>query len=779
MINFHEISNWKKFLGLLPINLFLESEVNDSYILHNGSKGDFCLSFSEHEQSTINSRAWSSNTNNYLTLTGNKVQIYNWKKRKPPESIPISLIQNNYEKFYNYLIDDNYSSGNDIAPFVLNIFRQLRNSINEVDGGLISLNSLFYLLAITEDEKGINEINKTKWGLENINFQINEVNLEPFVESLKKGIYDLTPNIELIIRHSAGMLFQEAHQDVAFFNKQMTLFGSNYSSDIKFKNKFYSSTHYTPTYIARTIVENILKEFNFSEKKHLKILDPACGTSIFLLETLKQLVSIGYEGTVDIVGWDISQAAINTSSFILSYEKREWKDKLNIDLRLVDDSLTTDWDRDYDIILMNPPFISWEQMSKAERESVSGSLGKSVKNKPNMASAFFKKATINLSKDGVLGCVIPSSLLTYDSYKPLRNEIEGYFKISFISKLGNYVFENALTDISIIIGGKSDKLDDTLILSTDNSSGIISEALHELRKFNYNQLPYVSNQKYSIYYPDIFPLSKENWKPLSIDDNKFLKGLDIYIRSKKLILVSDLFSVNQGIRTGNNKVFKITKSYFHSLPEKERTFFKPTIENSTIYRGRLKKASSYVWYPYSYEGLIINSELELRTQVPTYYNDILLPNRDKLINRARKNENDWWTLSEHRAWLRKSEPRLVSTEFGSSNSFAFDINGKYLIERGNAWIPKKKIETNDFYFFYLAVFSSSIFNKLLNIYSKQLLKGVYLGYKHTKNIPIPNFERSLNRHLIADLGKKLHYGELIDTSIIDSSLEYPHFTQHI
>ena len=39
------------------------------------------------------------------------------------------------------------------------------------------------------------------------------------------------------------------------------------------------------------------------------------------------------------------------------------------------------------------------------------------------------------------------------------------------------------------------------------------------------------------------------------------------------------------------------------------------------------------------------------------------------MNRARKNADDWWTLSWHRPWLMTKYPKLVSTEFGKSNSF--------------------------------------------------------------------------------------------------------------
>jgi type I restriction-modification system DNA methylase subunit len=781
MINLQEIDSWKKHIGLLPINLFLDTEMDQSYILHNGGKGDFCLSLEEHDPIELFSRAWSSNTDNYLTIAKGHVNVYNWKKKVIiPESIPITTVQNNYEKFYDYLADKNFRSGDDISPFVLNIFRQIRNMLGEEDGGLTSLNLLFNLLAISEEGVSIKKLDVEKWGLTH-DFSHLESKILPYVEEFNSGLlYGIKPRVELIIRHSAGMLFQEAHQDVAFFNKQMTLFGSGYQSDIKYKEKFFSSTHYTPTYIARTIVENVLSQINLKDKPKLKILDPACGTSIFLLEVLKQLNALNYTGSVEVIGWDISEIAINTSRFILAYEKREWKERLDINLTVVEDSLLSTWNNDYDIILMNPPFISWEQMDKSQREGIHIALENNLDNKPNLAGAFLYKATKHISNTGVLGCVLPTSIFTYDSYSSLRKIIESYFNISFVGKLGNYIFENALTDVSIMTGTKQD-IKETLVLWTENKRGVVSDSIHELRKFKYKKSPYVAKNDFSIYYPKKYPLNKDNWKPFSIDDDAFVKDLNEYLINGHLKRIGDIFNVKQGIRTGNNYIFKIDNQYYNSLSADEKKFFKPAIDNESINVGRIVSKNSYVWYPYSQEGLIINDENELERLANRFYNERLLPNKAALAKRARKSLDDWWTLSEHRSWLRKAEPRLISTEFGSSDSFAFDDKGEFVIERGNAWLPKKKNVELEFYFFYLAIFSSPLFNKLLLIYSKQLLKGVDLGSKHTENIPIPDYYSSSNTKFISMIGKKIHENEFYDTKIIDGYISpyYPNIKNHI
>ena len=140
-----------------------------------------------------------------------------------------------------------------------------------------------------------------------------------------------------------------------------------------------------------------------------------------------------------------------------------------------------------------------------------------------------------------------------------------------------------------------------------------------------------------------------------------------------------------------------------------------------------------------------------------------------------KNDSNWWHLSRHRDWLRKIEPRLVSTEFGKSDSFAIDKKGIFAVERGNAWLPRKPFSDINYYYFYLAIFSSPFFDKLLSIYSKQLLAGWDLGKKYTKDIPIPNINLSNVRNSsayeqIVEIGKALSEGNFNIRTVTDKIL---------
>lgn len=769
MKDLFDIQVWKQQLGLLPIHLNPLNE-NEGHMMLNGGNGDFCLKTTDLEADNFDfySKSWSSSTKNFLTLQNENVHIHNWLNDKT-ETVSQKIVAENFNKFYNYLLSKSYKSSKDLVPFIIDIFRQFRNLTFEKSNPVQALNLLFGLLTSLEDD--VNNIDTAKWGLENIDIPNG---FGYYIEQMQNGFSNVKPEFDLIIRHSAGILFQEAQKEVLFFNPQRDLFGGA-SSTLNTKTNLYSSIHYTPPFLSRTIVENSLRNVNL-QAEILKILDPACGSSEFLIEVLKQLKELNYQGRVEIFGWDISETAINTSRFLLTYEKRTiWEDRLEFNLKLVEDSLLEDWDEDYDLILMNPPFSSWELLStNARRDAIRDALGNSfIGKKPNQASAFYYKAINNLNEDGVLGCVVPSSILTLDSYSKLRTDTKDLIDIKLLSKLGNFIFEDALTNVSFIIGKKPVTNHIPTIIWTKNEKGVAQEALRDFRKSIYNNQITLDSPNYSVYQPISFPILKESWTPISIKNHDLYKGIERFVVEKRLSRVIDIFNVKQGIRTGNNKAFKISVRDYINLPEEEKCYFRPATENESFKNGQLK-VTSYVWYPYSEEGLLIPTEAEFTEKVPIFYERIS-NEKNELSNRARKDDSSWWHLSEHRAWLRKPSIKLISAEFGNSGSFGIDKEGNFVVERGNAWVPKKNFSKDDYYF-YLALFSSGVFNKLLAIYSKELLSGWDLGKKYTKNIPIPNVymeevRNSDGYQRMVEIGKELSLGNVYTKSISDHILE--------
>ncbi len=771
-----DIANWKNQLGLLPINLSSKG-INKQFILLNGGCGDFCIDLNPEELETdYHSFAWSSDTKVFLSVEKDKVELFNWFKGNS-EEIDNNFIGNNLSKLHEYIKLNSPKSEYDIVPFIIDIFRKIRNEIGEEAEGIRSINQLFLLLAAYEGNKtDFNDIDKRKWNLT----EIDKIpTLDRYLDNLKNGLAikgnKLKLSIELILRHSSGKLFQEAQREVLFNNRDYDLFGDIHSDYNSFVKRF-SSFHYTPSYLARTIVEYSLSKLNLEDKTSIKILDPACGSSEFLLEALKQLKSTGFSGTIKIDAWDSSESAINISSFLIGYEKRHWNNQLEVNIKQVNNSLTEKWEDDYDLILMNPPFLSWELMDNEQREIATNSLGELCEKKPNLASAFIYKSIQHLSKDGIIGSVIPSSILLMDSYKKIRNNIKDTLELLLVGKLGNFIFESALTDVSIFIGKNSKSQTSPLLLWSRNEKGIVADAFSDLRRINYKQIPYQKDKNsYSIYIPDKYP-DQDDWKINSYKEEELKKQLNKLVLSGRLKRVKDIFDVKQGIRTGNKELMINDKIYLN-LPEGEKIFFRKGIEKSGLKNGIINKII-YMWYPYNESGLIIKDEEELKEKAKYFYENHLIKIKEDLIKRSKIKSDSWWALCRHRNWLIKIYPKIISNEFGSSGSFAFDTVGDLVFERGNAWIPIIDFEKEDYFYFYLALFNSSFFEKLLSLYSKQLAGGnwYYLGKKYTSNIPIPEinstFENTKAYNDLVEIGKDISSGEYLQFANFDSIDRY-------
>lgn len=730
-MNINSEKSWAVNSGLMPLHLNPQDGLS-RYIMLDGGIYDFCLDFSEQEDGidAYKSRAWSSNSKNYIYLKGNDVIVYNWMKNSV-DRLPKQIVQDKFDQFIKILNSNSYKTSDDVTPFVLELFRKLRNDTTEYKEPLEALNLLYCLLISLEENEFRTDV-FDKWSIDNIAIPSY---FEELVSLMKAGRRGIIPNLDLMLRHSSGVLFQDAHRVAQSFDMQLSLFGGFTSNIVLKPEELYSSIHYTPQYLARSVVEQCVSELNLN-KPVVRILDPACGSGSFLVEVLKQLKEKKYNGRVVLFGWDCSPCAISTTRFLLQYEQRtQWSTQtLEIKLKQVSDSLQEEWNDSYDLILMNPPFLSMELLKlQSEKDAVNEALKElGMKKRPNQSAAFLYKAVGALCAGGLLGTIIPSSLLLYEQYHVLRKTIREMADLKVVARLGNYVFENALTDVSFVILQKKENTNSTpQTIWCRNKDKVAYDALKDWRKMHYNNSLSCIKNDYNIYTPSHFPLVRESWKPVPQSDDLFMSKLEERLAIGYLVELSSVFDIKQGALRGNKDAFIMNSTDYEVLGENERRLFRPVASADTIRDGKVD-FSQYIWYPYDKDGLVITTEEQL-LQYPNVYN-WLRQWKDSLIKRS--GINYWWGLTRPRNWQFECSAKLVSKRFGNSSSFAI-TKGTEVIEEGNAFLIKSKYLSDDIYF-YFALFVSSMFDRLLSIYAKPILAGYDLGQVHIKNIPVPN-----------------------------------------
>ena len=764
---------WRDKLGLFPMPLFQNISLKEKFILLNGgAAGNFCLDFKFEDLSDVRSYAWSSDVGHYLTVGENALTVYRWDIHKP-NKYEIASVANNLNDFYDYLKKQEINRQDSIIKFGIQVYRQIRSLLRDNSGGN-SLNALLYLFAcVADDNTGKNNLRITDWSLSESTKQIvnciNDSYWDELHQMLINGLQTkgLKPNIDLLLRHASGSLFQEAHFETlfpAYYQPTLSGFLPKIDEGLGIKNKGQTSAHFTPTSVVRTIVEESIKNFVFIGKKEITVLDPACGSGEFLKEFARQVKLKGFTGIINIIGWDISRTAIDMAKFIINYEIKPYKDSIYVKLEqknALEEGKC--WDINADFVLMNPPFISIERMDSDLKENVYSILGELTKIRPNTAGAFLWNAVQCLNEGGVVGCVLPTSIFENESYIPLREEIKKIIDVKIVGRLGSHtLFSETLVDTAIFLGVvQENKSQVPIVFWSDYKTESASNSLRELRKVSSQSLiEEISEKGYSLYRnPKL--ITGENWMPIP---HYSFELLNKYERFTK---VQDVFEIYQGARTGLNSAFIVPKEFYLTLSNKEKKYFRPAVTNDSIINGVLNDYY-YVFFPLT-ELLNdkINDENDLSQLVPKFYNNYLLPNYKKLI--SRKGITDWWNLTRPRNWQKPYVAKIVSKEFGKAGDFAFDKDGIYVAERSHAWFPKGGNTLDELGYAYICVLSMPIINEFLTGLSKQLGGGNwwYLSSKFLNNMPLPDlyqsnkYSQGLREELI-EFGMQISKGVKID-----------------
>lgn len=743
--------------GLLSVPLFHRQTADmEHFALLNGDRNNLCLDGNLAENGDwYRKNAWSSGNNTYLGFGNGMCHIFRFD-RPQVESYEQSLVFENSDKFFKYLSKSNENIENSIVPYVLRTYRQLRNEIKTENSGVDSLRALLCLLAFSRDGE---HVNLNEWGLKAQDVEIIQA-IDPqkwsmIVESFMRGVRLtdkwLQPDINLILRHTSGKLFEEANY-IAYLSPQLTLFPDE---KIRYSSKtMQDGAYFTPSFVARSIVEESLRQINLTEKEELTVFDPACGAGGFLVEALRQLKKMQFNKPVKVLGWDKAATAVMMSNFVLYFEKQEWGELLKCEIEQRDSLAVGAWPENVDILLMNPPFLSWDRMiSCLELRDQVAAIIPDVP-KANLAAAFLSKAVDTVSNGGVLGAVVPTRLLNDQNYEQLRNHLKDIMSLKLIGGLGSYVFENVLAYTSMIVATKpNEEISTTTILWTNNKKGAAGEGLKALRKYHYNNAVMESND-YSVYDVNDFQKLK-SWRTDNYKNLHLKQRLNASLYKGLLKKAGELFDIQQGVRTGANRVFIVTEEFVMSLPENERDYFRPSADNISIDMGHLYRIN-YMFYPRTKGLEPIDSEAKLQRLLPITYQRLLKPAQKKLSERSSMKDNPcWWELTRHRSYLEEEKPKMLSTEFGHAGSFAIDYEGDFVVERGYIWNLNKRVFKQQMKYAeaYLAFFVSDYMNTLLEFYGEKLAGAeVYkLGLSYVKNVPLPNLSLQIFEMYIPQL----------------------------
>lgn len=264
-----------------------------------------------------------------------------------------------------------------------------------------------------------------------------------------------------------------------------------------------------------------------------RILEPSFGGCKFLKACKDKLLDIGSSDPLsNIFGYDIDEYAFET---YLYGEMEVSRNSKNFIKKSFLDSTEKDFNSKFDVVIGNPPYISYHAMSDLNREKsrvIHKEWGEDVKGNFSMWLPFVVKSLSFLKKGGRIAFVLPSAIVESYYSKGLIKYLQNNFSEVIIANLKERLFkQHGTNEISYILLCKGYKEE-----SENEISHIRAIDISDLKNKINKKCPVIENESKLLF-----------------------EGFFAKTEKKNVASIGELFDVRIGVVTGFNDFFIINK----------------------------------------------------------------------------------------------------------------------------------------------------------------------------------------------------------------------------
>ncbi|MBU0611248.1 MAG: N-6 DNA methylase, partial [Armatimonadetes bacterium] len=461
--------------------------------------------FSEVHAEQLLSWSWSSDLRHTVALDPRRGQLSlrRWDdiKASMPRPFPRNMLA--AQQLLEELEREADPASIRVIPHVLGLFRQIR-SIVPANNALAAISLFNCMLLLTETTRDAPEQQEafaacrtiqdiisltqhlgltTPEGLALVDDDLAlEVGYIPQSFMAPEPRTGLQLDAGLLLRHAAGQLYQEAHLLIEREKRQPTLPGMGEAEAMP-RGELPRDVRLTPTPLARTLAQEALKLVSLDNRDQITILDPACGSGVFLQEAIRELERVGYPGRVHLHGFDLSEIACAIAKFCLDRAVLEAKAAgMEASHEITQRNALHDEWGEPDVILMNPPFTAWDNMSVDDQQAVSRTLGDVRQGRPDKCMAFVSRAVSSLAGGGAASFVLPSAMLDNISARPWREQLSQRMNIELVGRFKGYgYFRASMVEPAFLVADVPATADDAYVRVLIAEMGAEERAMRALR----------------------------------------------------------------------------------------------------------------------------------------------------------------------------------------------------------------------------------------------------------------------------------------------------------
>lgn len=442
----------------------------------------------------------------------------------------------------------------------------------------------------------------------------------------------------------------------------------------KQKQKLLGIT-YTPAVIREELTKVVLNKLLLSKNiDELKISDPCCGSGLFSITLLKQLIERGVSPnhalTKNIFFSDIDRLSV-CISLINIYTYLEFikvdPTKSIPNAKIIDHFDSADL---FDGYITNPPYVKLQNLSEHERNKLRQMYPELFFGSIGLSSLILKRMFDTLKDNGVLGVITQNNFFTSTSGKYLRKSFEPHvFKIDTFGSNAQFEDVSAYTCLIYLTKKACDDFQYKKILKSSDFQSAAS---------------LISNTS----------LHHTKWRLGTSDelsDIRKLESIGVPLGVACRIWV--------GIATQFDKAFTVyreSESWVSYGPNQVKTIVESGIVRPLIRVSDLTSIDSVresmrgIIYPYQINGnktKVINED-SLQLNYPNTYKALSYWKKELLARQKNSiNEEDWYKWGRIQSMI-PVKNKLLTKTFSSGPCFYIDKTNS-LFSNGYAISPKK------------------------------------------------------------------------------------------